>query len=867
MYLLNKLTIQNLKLNKKRTIVTIIGIMLSVALLTAVSSVYMSGVKSLSNFVKITKGNYHAAFLNVDAKDVDVFKENRALNDIYLVENKGYAKITSQNEGKPYAFFKAYDSKALNNLGVILKKGRLPRTSKEVLMPSHVKTDGGLTYKLGDKISFNIGKRVSNNKELSQNQGLSIDREENIIEAQEETYEIVGIMERPASEIESYSAPGYTFITYLDKKPTGKVELFTRFNKKDLDKVYKVTASIIGVNKDLFKDYCMGERIPKRKLDKFLDSLEKAKYPVFVNQYLIGLETNPFNLSGLRELGIAAIVVLVIIVLTSIYCIKNSFDISITEKTRQYGMLRSIGATKKQIMKNVFYEARVLALIGIPLGLILGLVASFILIAISNILLKGTFPSDMKLVFSFSYLSLILATILGYITVILSALKSAYLSSKISPIESIRNSGDIKITNKKIKTPKFINTLFGIGGVIAYKNIKRNKKKTRTAIISLVVSISTFIALSTFISIGFKLAKGEANAPDYDLSLILNYNTKEDAYVKMHKTMDFEGVIKVNEYKGTDLRINNPLFDTQYIKKSGDGSPESMYLSIVSIGDKAYKDYLKKLHLDYETYKDKLILNDFRTVVLLDKNGKQFKHLMRNFTYQKGDKIKTSYIKDNKEVEKEFEISYITNKLPFALSNNYTPLIIVSDKYYKEHFNIDRLSYYYKVKDAESFQKTLTNYLEGYNIHITNVEEQARLMKNFLLLVGIFLYGFIIVVSLIGLTNIFNTVTTSIYLRKREFATLKSIGMTEKEFNRMVRFESLFTSVKALLIGVTLGTILSYLIFYVAGKKHGLYFELPIIPILISVFVVSLILNLIMQYSVKKINKQNIIESIRNENI
>lgn len=867
MYLLNKLTIKNLKLNKKRTIVTIIGIMLSVALLTAVSYVYMSGVKSLSNFVKITKGNYHAAFLDVDAKDIDVFKENRAIKDIYLVENKGYAKIKSQNEGKPYAFFKAYDSKALNNLGVILKKGRLPRTSKEVLMPSHVKTDGGLTYKLGDKISFNIGKRVSDNKELSQNQGLSIDREENIIEAQEETYEIVGIMERPASEIESYSAPGYTFITYLDKKPTGRVELFTRFNKKDLNKVYKVTASIIGVNKELFTDYCMGTQIPKRKLDKFLDSLEKAKYPVFVNQYLIGLETNPFNLSGLRELGIAAIVVLVIIVLTSIYCIKNSFDISITEKTRQYGMLRSIGATKKQIMKNVFYEARVLALIGIPLGLILGLVASFILIAISNILLKGTFPSDMKLVFSFSYLSLILAIILGYITVILSALKSAYRSSKISPIESIRNSGDIKISNKKIKTPKLINTLFGIGGVIAYKNIKRNKKKTRTAIISLIVSISTFIALSTFISIGFKLAKGEAHAPDYDISLILNYNTKEDAYVKMHKTMDFEGVIKVNEYKRTDLRINNPKFDTQYIEKTGDESPETMYLSIASLGDKAYKDYLKKLHLDYETYKDKLILNDFRNVVLIDKKGKQIKHLMRNFTYQKGDMIKTSYVKDNKEVQQEFEISYITNKLPFALSNNETPLIIVSDEYYKKYFNVDRLSYYYKVKDAESFQKNLTNYLEGYNIHITNVEEQARLMKNFLLLVGIFLYGFIVVVSLIGLTNIFNTVTTSIYLRKREFATLKSIGMTQKEFNRMIRFESLFTSVKALLIGVTLGTILSYLIFYVAGKKHGLFFELPIIPILISVFVVSLILNLIMQYSVKKINKQNIIESIRNENI
>lgn len=184
--------------------------------------------------------------------------------------------------------------------------------------------------------------------------------------------------------------------------------------------------------------------------------MEKAKYDININNYLVDLETNPFNSSSVGGLGIVAGIVIGIIVFTSVFCIKNSFDISITEKIKQYGMLRSIGATKNQIKKNVFYEATILGIIGIPLGIILGFIASFILIIISNYFLNDMLTDGLGLRFSFSFVAILIAVILGIVTIYASAFRSAQKAAKVSPIDSIRNSANIKIDSKKIKSPKII---------------------------------------------------------------------------------------------------------------------------------------------------------------------------------------------------------------------------------------------------------------------------------------------------------------------------------------------------------------------------------------------------------------------------
>ena len=511
MDLLKKLTVKNLKLNKKRTIVTIIGIMLSVALITAVVTMYSSMISSLIKFETYEKGDFHAAFYNVPMDKVKELQNNRKIKEVFLTQNIGYAKLENcKNEYKPYAFVKAFTKKSIDNLSVKLVEGRLPENENEIVIPTHLKTNGRITLNVGDNITLNIGNRVSEGQELSQKNEFNKEKSEEIINAKEKTYKIVGIIERPASNIESYSAPGYTFITFLnDENNVGKSDVYCKYTKEGLKDNIDVTASILEVNKESFRKLEKSDFDSEEDFNKVTDDVSKAKYEYNINSYLIDLETNPLSSSDVGGLGVVVAIVCGIIVFTSVFCIKNSFDISIAEKTKQYGMLKSVGATKKQIRKNVLFEATILGLIGIPLGLILGMIASSILIVISNLFIGDMLTRNLKLVLNFSWVAFAVSIILGIVTIYLSALRSARKASKISPIESIRNSGEIKIKAKKLKTPKIIRKVFGIGGEISYKNLKRNRKKYRTTVISITVSVFVFIALSYFMNLAFSEIKNE----------------------------------------------------------------------------------------------------------------------------------------------------------------------------------------------------------------------------------------------------------------------------------------------------------------------------------------------------------------------
>ncbi|MEI3435371.1 MAG: FtsX-like permease family protein [Clostridia bacterium] len=147
------------------------------------------------------------------------------------------------------------------------------------------------------------------------------------------------------------------------------------------------------------------------------------------------------------------------------------------------------------------------------------------------------------------------------------------------------------------------------------------------------------------------------------------------------------------------------------------------------------------------------------------------------------------------------------------------------------------------------------------------MEESIRAENAVVLVISIFLYGFIGVITLIGITNIFNTITTNMNLRKKEFAMLKSIGMTKKEFNRMIRLESIFYGVKSLVIGIPIGLVLSYGMYNVFRNSMEIEYVLPYKSIVVAVIFVAIVIGIIMRYSMSKINKQNIIETIRNDNI
>lgn len=898
MNLLNKLTKKNLILNKKRTTVTIIGIILSVALITALSSLVISFKHSALVFEKKRSGDYHIAFSHVLFSDVEKLKSNRFIEEIYFSRDVGYAKLDGiKNEDKPYVFVKAYDFTSLEKMVKSnILEGRLPQTSNEIVISKHLKTNGRLDLKVGDTINLGIGARLAEddeNGEYPLDQSNPYNEENEIFEHKyDKEYKIVGIIERPGYSSEPYTAPGYTFITCLDDTNESMYTAYVRYKHKYLNKSYRVTANILGIDADIYEKGMTSSfsLASVEEFDKFMESfqneLDKARYDVEnVNDYLISLEYQNLSDPSMKALYMVALIVIAIIMVTSIYCIKNSFNISITKKTKQYGMLASIGATRKQVKKNVLYEAFVLGLISIPLGIISGLFASFVLIKVSNYFLAEAL--NMSLVYKISIGAILLSILLGAITIYLSAIKSARKASKISPITAIRNNDDIKIKSKKIKSPKIIKKLFGVGGDVSYKNLKRNNKKYRTTVISIVVCVSVFIALYSFMNLAFKAVDMSYKGIDFNISISYRSSNKEKEDSVTKSILNIEGIKDYSINNSVNFTLKNPKFTDNYMKYEGENvnnllneDEKSISLVLYSLGDYQYNKYLNSLGLSYDDAKDKvIILNKTNVFVYDEKNGGKH-HELNIFDYKKGDTIEGEfYDYDCKKEDADecwfsskLEVIDSVNEAPFGIADpayTGTYYAIVSDELLNKYAYSDYHEMLIDVDNADKFQDEAEKILTTFDdYHLSNFDKERKESKSLFTLIAIFLYGFIIVIALIGITNIFNTITTSIELRSREFATLKSVGMTKREFNRMVSLESIFYGTKSLLIGIPIGSLLSYLIYkaLMDGNMEFSY-SYPIVAVVISIVAVFILVTAIMKYSMRKINKQNTIETIRNDNI
>lgn len=859
MNILNNLTIKNLKLNKKRTIVTIIGIILSSALICAVAGMVSSFQATLIHEAKQAEGNRHLTIEGVNQSDLKYFENNNNIKSTYLIENLGYANLEgSKNDAKPYLYLKGYTKEAFEESPVKLIAGRLPNDEFELVISDTVLKNAQVKLSIGDTLKLDIGNRVcSDGSILNQNNPYITDNirknssdefcQESLDTKYTKEYKIVGIMERLSYSIEGYSAPGYTALTY------------TKEVKENID------VNILLKNSKNYKEYV-----------KNLQSSENlGKYNISLNQDLLRWEGVSLSDSNVSMLIYVAAVVIGIIILTSIFVIKNSFDISIVEKTKQYGMLSSVGATSKQIKKNVLFEGFILGIIGIPIGILCGIFADFCLVQIINIIGASVF-GDIKFVFNVPILPIILSIVLGSATIFLSVIKTARKTSKISPIVAIRNNNEIKVKRSKLKTPKIIGKVFGIGGEIAYKNLKRSKKKYRTTVISIVVSVSVFIALSSFIGYGFKIAGQYYTDYAYDLRLyIKNDSSKSKEIYEEIKKMDS---VETSSFMRTSyLKINaqDYMSKESFFRRYGtnnaneiDAKNLELSIDLKALGKESYEKYLKEFNIDELAKNTGILLDDNVTY-----DSKTEKYVHEN-TYDLKNKVfKGNIEKDDKQNPLEIEILKRADKRPMGLENLYNDagFIIISDELMDEIGEKTAPEIFIKSTDPDTLEtdiKTiLAKYPEVTEYYITNIAKEADAQRSMIILVSIFLYGFIIVISLIGVTNIFNTLTTNMNLRRKEFAMLKSIGMTKNEFNKMIRLESLMYGTKALLIGIPLGLLGSFGIYKAFSEGSEMNFMIPYTAIIISAVAVYLLVGLIMHFSLKKTEKQNIIETIRNDNI
>lgn len=886
MQILNRLTIRNLKLNKRRTIVTIIGIILATALLTAVATMAVSLKESVTLRSKKVDGDFHLLLYDMTDKEKESVINNRQVESYYETHEVGYGVLDGcVNDSKPYVYIEALDSDTFEKAEINVTSGRLPEDDSEIVISSHIKTNGGVKYNLGDKITFDIGDRTYNGKKLYQNDTY---REDEQLEAkQTKTYKVVGICDRLPYGEEPRTAPGYSVITLANKADTSlnKSDIYLRFNKKALKDRYDLTADILGVDKTLFNKLNSG-KLEDKEIQTLKSQLDKT-HSYYINNSLIKYEA--FYDSSVAFVYNMAAVVMVIIIITSAVCISNSFAISINQKTKQYGMLASIGATPRQIRKNVFFEAAFMGVIGIVAGIGGGLSASYILVVLSNKMLIDTF--EMSIVYAPSLLGVLLSIVLAIVTIVLSALVPAIRASRMSPIMAINHSEDIKIKSKSLKTPKLIGKVWGEGGVLAYKNMKRNNRKYRVITISIALSVSTFIALYGFMSLLTESVNRYAN-DKIDLRVYMSSYKSMSVDEANKKVSNIVNRIN-NETNITDFTFargfyaslkDEPKYSSDYkeVNKYEAGLAENngYYISIISLGNEEYGKYIKKLGISKETAQSGGILVD-NTYQYIN-NGNDIKYFNIYDGYKAGDvltyRIDTSNSSKSLDNSKssddttlyDIRIVALSNERPFGYDNAYTSYgyLIVSDDYMNriDTKNTDSTLLNINCDDPDKAQDILVNEFDIGKNNIVNAAQERRNNENLILTIKIFLYGFIAVVSLIGITNIFNTVTTGMELRGKEFAMLQSIGMTKREFDKMIRMESVFYGSKALIIGVVSGTLLSYVIYIAAGESQ-LRYVFPLQAIVIAVVVVIILLLGIMKYSIVQIRKQNIIETIRNENI
>ena len=887
MKVLNELSVKDLKLNKKRSIVIIIGIILSTALICGVAGLVTSFQKTFVETAKKNQGNYHTIFYDVPKDELKYIEENRGVKDYYLSEGIGYSYLPNVTvttstgaEEKPYVNIIAMDNKFLNNMSIELQNGRLPESDDEIVVSARINQKFKTNYKVGDTITLNVGELKDDTSDVDEKNSQSSENE--IINTTPKTYKIVGIINRPTTTIEPYEAEWFTVITKMQtiKKQANIAVLYTNpyDYKKNTEYINKMVEVKVGENVD------KSEVTTFNGLDKFYRSY---KYKIKINNELLSYEGASLDDETLKTIyGLGAFIMGIVLV-SSVFVIRNGFAISITERLKQYGMLSSIGATKKQIKKSVYFEGFILGIIGIPLGILSGVFAIYILVNVVNYILKDYVSSGTLLTYSMSWVAIVVSVIVSIVTIWLSCRKSAKKASKITPIEAIRSSEDVKLKAKKIKCPKIITKIFKTGGEIAYKNLKRSKKKYRTTVISIIVSVVIFIAISSFIQYGFKMSNSYYTEKNYNYVVYAyttasnedkekfaeeqakNYkmltdisNLPDIGEFSINKTNAFE--INMDEKHESELTDYGKDVKARYEEPEEDGKKIDT-INVISLSKDVYKRYLKKIGGNYETYKEGAILIDNN--ITYDEKGKRIQGSM--YIWKKGDTV-TGKIND-----KEYNIKIVakTEERPNGVENLYNThaYFIVSEEFINKTGYISA-SLYTQSNDTEKLDKEIEQYkkennLTNSNLNTFNMEESIKAENAIVLVISIFLYGFIGVITLIGITNIFNTITTNMNLRKKEFAMLKSIGMTKKEFNRMIRLESIFYGVKSLIIGIPIGIALSYGMYKVFKNSMEMEYVLPYKAIAVAVIFVAVIIGIIMKYSMSKINKQNIIETIRNDNI
>lgn len=861
MNIFSKITARTMRQNKTRTIVTIIGVMLSTAMITAVTTFGSSLQGFLVDYSVSRDGRWHVMARSLEPEQAREIAKLEEVESAAAVTELGYALFEPVRENSPtipYLYVQSLSEEALAMLPASLTEGRMPREEDEVAIPSYLLANEqeGMVTRVGDTLTLQLGERTLDGEHLDQTDAY-MEGEESFIPETTKTFRVVGIYE---------SWPNMAFA---------------------------------GAGYDVLAGPALGDGSYQ---DLYLELKSPEEVYSFAGEYLSDTET-VYNSSLLRWLGvsdndnffkvIAGLMGILILVIMagSITLIYNAFSISLRERTTQFGLLSSIGATKKQLRSSMRYEALFVSAVGIPLGILAGIGGIGVTLHyIGRDITNFIYGAQMGIDLAVEPWAVCLAVAIALLTILISVWIPSRRIRRISPLEAIRANTDIKIRPREVKTAKWVPSLFGLEGMMAEKNYKRDRKKYRATVVSLTMSIVLFTTAALFNIYLTKTGAFVLEAPEVELE----YRIYEDTDSKQQKEAEeivtrAEGVTEAFVYRRAylALQVPNEWLNPKMLEEAGLGNLEEdgktpVEIAVLVLQDEAFERYARSQGADPKAYQDTdrlrlLYVNQMKTYnsqtqryerATIFEQGEGEVLTAGHLAYEESvtfEPVLEAQLGDAAEsLPKELESleGQITALIPEEMYRSFRDLLAGKE-------NNASLVKVYSIRCEEpsrTFER-IEKALRQKNLdqvgYLDNLAAQYESDRNALAAVKVLTYGFIILISLIAVANVFNTVSTNLLLRRREFAMLRSMGMSPKGFHRMMNYECLIYGMRAIAYGVILTILISLAIRRIIGAGADIGFIVPWGYLGAAVLGIFLAVFITMMYTMYKIKRNNIVEELK----
>lgn len=858
MKIINKLTWRHLWVNRRRTVITLFGIIISVAMVTAVFTSVGSLMRSLSDITAAYDGAWHAQYMNLQDKDVQTLSKQKNVKTIGLLADIGQMDCnTKEDSGRNETSIIAGNQ----NLFAINKMkpaaGRLPNNTRELMVTKSYLQRNKLNWKVGDTVTVQTTSYPTSAQEAEATGGEPI--------VENRTFTVCGIL-----EVQNQLTGMDSAFCGMDDTVAGGYTAQVQFSPLDNN----TPKDIKSAAKALY-----GEAVNNDWSDSYIIHTDYLMY-------------NGVQMSNeiTRALYGFVAIILLIIILASVFMIYDSFAVSYQQRARYLGMLASVGATRTQKRGSVYFEGFILGCIGIPIGILCGIGGIAVTLrALSDSFMKTVMVAtgdSIRLHAVVDWKIIVFSALISALTIFISAWIPAHRASKITPIEALRQTNTVKVKKaKKLKTSRLRQKLFGFEDVLAVKNYKRNAKRSRTVVLALAVSVILFLTTTNFTSMLTTMVDSEYDGMQFDVYESVNSSggpLSVDLVEKINKEVSrVPGIESIRICADNQMMVDG--LDKQLTAEAKKANMDRS-LNVLGVDNDTFAALAKEAGIDPSVCQDDkiptgILINRVQ-VATEKKQSLVLNPLQGSLAGQTLTGAMEGYDSEGNELYAKYtaKVAAQINKEASNLGSFMRPTLVVPMHSYLVHFppvlakgnTVSYARYYITAQDHDRVYTEVSDLLsdtEGISHNGYDATAQAQTMQALNVVVMTFGYGFITLITLISVMNIINTISSGMEERRREFAMIKSVGMTPRSFKKSIYLENIRYGVMALVWGLPVSLGLDFLMYKILGSSFDYGYTFRWYYYLAAALAVFAVIGVALLYALDKIKKDNIIETLKRDDI